>query len=295
MNVHNDTGVPPPAFRLPTAAHVGGVRLQVSDVQRSLEYYERVLGLRANTDTPDRPTLGPIGTDRPLVTLQTRSGVTRGRRGAIGLYHFAILLPDRAALGRFAAHVSALGLSVGMADHLVSEALYLSDPDGLGIEVYADRPRHAWQLHGRELAMTTDPLDVGDVIGAAGGERWDGAPAGTTIGHVHLHVGDLDAAEAFYHRALGLDKTVWSYPGALFMAAGGYHHHLGTNTWARGAPAADNEARLLDWELIVPSESDVAAVARSLRGAGYGADEAAGAVTAADPWGTRLRVRTPAD
>jgi catechol 2,3-dioxygenase len=127
-----------------------------------------------------------------------------------------------------------------MADHLVSEALYLSDPDGLGIEVYADRPRHTWRHHERQLAMASDPLDVPSLIAAAGGAVWDGAPPGTTMGHVHLHVGSLADAEAFYHRALGLDKTVWNYPGALFLAAGGYHHHLGTNTWSPGpGPSAD--------------------------------------------------------
>ena len=164
------------------------------------------------------------------MTLHTRKGVTQARRGAFGLYHFAILVPDRAAIGRFAAHLSSLGISVGMADHRVSESLYLSDPDGLGIEVYADRPRRTWQSHDRELAMATDPLDITSVIAAGGGEKWDGAPPGTTMGHVHLHVGSLEGAEAFYHGALGFNKTVWSYPGALFLAAGGYHHHLGTNT-----------------------------------------------------------------
>src|SRR5690606_24473740 len=113
------------------------------------------------------------------------------------------------ALGRFAAHLSARGERVGMADHLVSEALYLWDPDGLGIEVYADRPRASWRHRGGELAMATDPLDIAGVIASAGGEAWNGAPSGTRMGHVHLHVGGLDEAEAFYHRALGLDKMVW--------------------------------------------------------------------------------------
>jgi len=149
---------------------------------------------------------GAPGDDRPLVTLQTRPGVTAARRGAFGLYHFAILLPDRAALGRFASHLSAHGVRVGMADHLVSEALYLSDPDGLGIEVYIDRPRHTWRHHDRQIAMASDPLDIQSVIAAAGGARWNGAPPGTTMGHVHLHVGSLADAEAFYHRALGLDR-----------------------------------------------------------------------------------------
>lgn len=282
-------GIAPPAFRLPDASRVGGVRLQVSDLRRSVEYYEQVLGLRVYAATADTATLGPHGDDRPLVALQTRSGVGPARRGAFGLFHFAILLPERAALGRFAAHLSALGLRVGMADHLVSEALYLTDPDGLGIEVYADRPRGAWRQRDRELVMTTDPLDVGNLIAAAGDRPWEGMPAGTTIGHVHLHVGRLDDAEAFYHAALGFEKMVWSYPGALFLAAGGYHHHLGTNVWSSGPSAKKDEARLIEWELVVPSGDDAAA-AQSLRAAGYVAEGTGEGCTAEDPWGTRLHI-----
>ena len=284
-------GIAPPAYRLPDAAHVGAVHLQVSDLRRSLAYYEQVVGLRTYDATTGTAVLGSHGDERPLVTLHTTSGIRHARRGAFGLYHFAILLPERAALGRFAAHLSALGVRAGMADHLVSEALYLTDPDGLGIEVYADRPRSAWQRNDRELAMTTDQLDITGVIAAAAGQQWDGAPPGSTMGHVHLHVGTLEGAEAFYHRALGFDKTVWSYPGALFLSAGGYHHHLGTNIWSPGpAPSAD-QARLLEWDLLVPSGDDVAVVKQSLQAAGYEPEDTGDGVTAVDPWGTRVRVR----
>ena len=284
-------GIPPPAFRLPAAAHVGAVHLQVSDLARSLEYYERVIGLRPHGLTGTGAILSAHGDDQPLVTLRTRPGVSSAQRGALGLYHFAILLPDRAALGRFAAHLASRDVRVGMADHLVSEALYLWDPDGLGIEVYVDRPRASWQHQGRELAMTTDPLDIQDLIASGHGEPWTGAPAGTTMGHVHLHVGTLADGEAFYHRALGFDKTVWSYPGALFMSAGGYHHHLGTNIWSPGGPPSADRAQLLAWELVVPTTADVSAAAASLRNAGYAADATGSEVTTADPWGTGLRIR----
>jgi catechol 2,3-dioxygenase len=284
-------GVAPPAFRLPEAAHVGAVHLQVVDLQRSLSYYEQLLGLRAQNATDESAVLSAQEDERPLVTLHTRRGVTRARRGAFGLYHFAILLPERGALGRFAAHLADLDVRTGMADHLVSEALYLWDPDGLGIEVYADRPRDTWQRHDRELAMTTDPLDIQSVIAAGRGEPWTGAPKGTTMGHVHLHVGSLGKAEAFYHRALGFDKTVWSYPGALFMSAGGYHHHLGTNTWSPGPAASLDEARLLEWELILPSHGEVEAAARSLRDAGSSVEKTEVGVGVADPWGTRVHIR----
>ena len=168
--------------------------------------------------------------------------------GLLGLYHFAILLPDRQALGRFVTHLAEVGAHAGSADHLVSEALYLSDPDGLGIEVYADRPRASWTTSGdgderAEIVMATEPLDLRSLVGEAGGERWTGMPAGTVIGHVHFHVGAIREAEAFYHAALGFDKTAWTYPGALFLSAGGYHHHVGTNIWAAGSPAATDRRR----------------------------------------------------
>src|SRR5512134_3877998 len=243
-------GVAPSGFRLPDATRLGAVHLQVADLGRSLDYYQGVLGMRVLERDADRATLGPHDADRTLVRLSERSGA-RPARGELGLYHFAVLLPERAALGRFVTHLMRLGLRPGMADHLVSEALYLTDPDGLGIEVYADRPRDSWKHQGRELAMATDPLDVRGLIAAAGDGQWTGMPDGTTMGHIHLHVGDLTHAEAYYHAALGFDKMVWSYPGALFFAAGGYHHHLGTNTWSRGPSADPDQARLLDWELVV--------------------------------------------
>ena len=285
-------GVAPPSFRLPDATALGPVHLLVSDLERSLEYYQRVLGFRAEHRGDDRVVLTAHGDPQPLVTLRTRPGVTRARRGAFGLYHFAILLPDRPALGRFAAHLAAQNIRVGMADHLVSEALYLSDPDELGIEVYADRPRETWEYRDRELAMTTDPLDINDVFAAGRGTPWNGLPKDTTIGHVHLHVGDLRGAEAFYHRALGFDKTVWSYPGALFLSAGGYHHHLGTNVWSPGPVPSNDQARLLEWELALPSSDDVVRAVRSVRDAGYAVDDAEDDVRLTDPWGTAVRLHT---
>jgi catechol 2,3-dioxygenase len=216
------------------------------------------------------------------------------RRGSLGLYHFAILLPDRPSLGRFVRHLGDIGAPAGSADHLVSESLYLQDPDNLGIEVYADRPRHTWRRVGRELMMATDPLDIAGLLEAAGATAWSGMPAGTVMGHVHLHVGDLEQAAAYYGDGLGFDRTVWHYPGALFLAAGGYHHHLGTNTWAgSGArPAEPQDARLLEWTLELPDTSSVSAVRENLTRNGYAAEgKSSGAeFLTADLWGTELRV-----
>ena len=284
-------GIQPPAYRLPSKAHVGAVHLLVSDLPRSLEYYELVIGLRPLSVEHERAVLGRKD-GHVLAVLQTRTGVTPARRGAFGLYHFAILLPDRSALGRFAAHIASLGIRIGMADHLVSESLYLSDPDGLGIEVYADRPPSAWKRNGRELMMATDPLDIDNVIAAGAGDPWDGLPAGTTMGHIHLHVGSLELAEAFYHRVLGFDKMVWTYPGALFMSAAGYHHHLGTNVWSQGPSPAPDRAQLLEWELILPSIAEVAAVGESLRAAGHDTEQNGHELSAVDPWHTQIRILT---
>jgi catechol 2,3-dioxygenase len=285
-------GVKPPNYRLPESAHIGRVRLQIADLDRSIAYYETVIGLRVLGRDGGVARMGAQGDDSVLVELHEKQGVKSvARRGHIGLYHFAILLPDRAALGRFLAHLGELGVRAGMADHLVSEALYLTDPDGLGIEVYADRPRSTWREADAQLAMAADPLDTNSVIAAAKGEPWTGAPPGTTIGHVHLYVRDLDQAAQFYHEGVGLDKIVWNYPGALFMSAGGYHHHLGTNTWATGAPlATDDEARLLDWEVVVPTDADADAAARSIADAGHAVERSEKGHVARDPWGTALRV-----
>jgi catechol 2,3-dioxygenase len=288
-------GIAPADYRLPTDTSLGRVRLQVADLDRSIAYYETVIGFRVIDRQGDVARLGPYGEDRVIVELHAKPGVRPvARRGHIGLYHFAILLPDRAALGRFIAHLAAIGERAGMSDHFVSEAVYLTDPDGLGIEVYADRPRAEWRVEDRQLAMSTMPLDVPSVVAAANGKKWDGAPAGTVLGHVHLYVRNLDEAAAFYHDGLGFDKIVWGYPGALFMSAGGYHHHLGTNTWAASSPlSTDDDARLLDWEVIVPSPSDVDAAAASLRRAGALVRREEGTAVVEDPWGTRVRVRVP--
>lgn len=285
-------GQPPRGYRLPDATRLGGVRLRVGDLARSLAFYEGVLGLRVVARTGDAADLAAHGDDRVLVRLEARGGVRPAPRGRLGLYHVAILLPTRAALGRFVRHVAALGVRAGAGDHLVSEAFYLTDPDGLGIEVYADRPRDRWQRMGRELMMATDPVDVESLVREAGDTPWAGMPAGTVVGHVHLHVGDLAGAAAFYADGIGFDRIVWRYPGALFLAAGGYHHHLGTNTWAgAGARAADpDEARLLEWTIVVPDAAAVDGVEASLRAGGHDVTREGASVVARDPWGTAVRV-----
>lgn len=287
-------GIAPNAHRLSPALRLAGVHLHVRDLTRSVAYYESVLGLRlARRDGP-RATLTAYGSDEALVTLhesERRDAAPIPPRGRLGLFHFAILLPDLTALGGLLAHLASTNERIGASDHLVSEAIYLTDPDGLGIEVYADRPRDTWRHANRQLEMASDPLDLRALVRDAGDVRWTGMPHGTVMGHLHLHVGDLARAEAFYHQALGFDKVVWSYPGALFLSAGGYHHHLGLNTWAAGAPpAGERDARLLAWEVVLPTAHDIDGALASVEAAG-GTVERAPIALVRDPWGTTLHLR----
>ncbi len=284
---------------LPDDTRVGQVALQIADLERSLAFYRDVIGFHVveQSDGVSRrwARLGPVGTAHPLLELREKPGVRHvPPRGLLGLYHFAVLLPSRGDLGRLYAHAVNAGAQVASADHLVSEALYLVDPDGLTIEVYRDRPRGEWRYANGELRMASLPLDIDAVVGAGeDGPAWLGLPAGTTIGHMHFYVGDLPTAEAFYVRALGFAPVVRSYPGALFVSAGGYHHHVGLNTWASTAPAAtDNDARLVSWELVVRDPSAVDAAATRLRDAGYTVVTAHDTHAASDPWGNTVSVVT---
>ena len=291
-------GEPPSGYRLPQGTRLGAVRLQIADLSRSIDYYDKTLGMRVLERDATHAVLGARQDEVPLVELHGRSGARPApRRGRLGLYHFAILLPDRPSLGRYVRYLAEIGASVGAADHLVSESLYLQDPDNLGIEVYCDRPRDVWRRVGRELMMATDPLDAPGLVREAGSDPWTGLPRGTVIGHMHLHVGDLTAAAAFYSEALGFDRTVWHYPGALFLAASGYHHHLGTNTWAGSSatPPSEQDAQLLEWTIELPDEVSLDGAARSLERAGatvawQGSGEARTLATH-DPWMTRIRLR----
>lgn len=282
----------PLGYRLPETLRLGLVRLEIADLERSLSYYKSVIGLRLLERSGTRATLGVSGDDRALVELNEVANAREhpyNRR--LGLYHFAILLPTRADLGRFVAHLAHINAYAGQADHFVSEAFYLRDPDGLGIEVYADRPKSEWPVVNGTLEMGLDPVDMESLLASAKGTRWEGAPQGTVIGHVHLHVGDLNEVEKFYHAALGMDVTA-SLPSALFLSAGGYHHHLGTNTWAGNGPRPTHgDARLLEWTIELPTEGDVRDCARSLGAAGYAATEEGTSVVITDPWDTRFRIR----
>ena len=286
-------GEAPKGCRLPKETRLGRVKLQVADLARSIEFYEEVLGLRTASGDSSRAVLAAHGDDAPIVELHERPGAKSNPvRSRLGLFHVAILMPDRPSLGRFVKHLGAINARAGASDHLVSEAFYLQDPDNLGIEVYADRPRSTWKRVGRELVMATDPIDIAGLHGAADG-KWNGMAAGTTIGHVHLHVGEIATASSFFSDAIGFDRMVWHYPGALFLGAGGYHHHLGTNTWAGRAPSpAPDDARLLEWTIQLPDDAARAALSESLTHAGHETQQEGTDLVVPDPWGTRIRFET---
>lgn len=229
---------------LPADAHIGSVSLTVTDLDRSVSFYRDVLGFQELSREGPTAFLSANSDHVLIELLERRDAVPRPGRST-GLFHFAILVPSRAALGRSLRRLSAQQWPLsGVADHLVSEALYLNDPDGLGIEIYRDRPRATWRTANGELAMASDPLDVQSVANEPGAETpWQGLEPSTAIGHVHLQVSTLEAGEAFYCGDIGFEPTVRSYRGALFVSAGGYHHHLGMNTWVGvNAPAPPENA-----------------------------------------------------
>jgi catechol 2,3-dioxygenase len=232
---------------------IGRVRLRVADLPRVRDYYERTIGLRALDADGDTVTLGA---DAPLVELVGDPDAQPAPPGSTGLFHLAILVPSRPELARAIRRVAESGGRFsGASDHFVSEALYLRDPEGNGIEIYRDRPREEWEYEpDGELRMGTVALDLQDVVAEMPSDGDRGMPDGTVMGHVHLHVSDLGEAEAFYVDRLGLDVTVRSYPGALFVSYDGYHHHLGLNTWqgAHGPAPPPGSRGLIDYELFVP-------------------------------------------
>ncbi len=283
--------------RLPAETTLGPVHLRVTDLERALAFYRDVLGLRPQQSAPGAA-VTLCGLDgRALVALSTGTRLRPRPPRSTGLYHFAILVPDRGGLSATLHRLLAARYPLqGAADHGVSEALYLADPDDNGIEIYRDRPRAEWPYADGELAMVTDPLDAEGVLAEPHG-AWEGLPRGTRIGHVHLQVRDLGAAEDFYTRAVGFD-LVQRYPpvrgraSAAFLSAGGYHHHLGVNTWASlGAPPPPSDAvGLQHYTLLLPDAAALEAARARLAAAGAGVEPQADGFLARDPSGNAIRL-----
>ncbi|PAE36695.1 VOC family protein [Bacillus sp. 7884-1] len=243
-------------FHTKPTTFVGHVKIKVENLERSLKFYQDVLGfdiLEQSISTVKLTSDGKVS----ILSLEQPDQVIPKQGRTTGLYHFAILLPERTDLANIVIHLVNKGIKFGSSDHLVSEALYLNDPDGNGIEIYIDRDPSEWRWKGEEVAMTVDPLDFENLLTIVKpGEKWKGMPEGTVMGHIHLHVSELKRTEEFYVKGLGFD-VVNRYGGqALFLSAGKYHHHIGLNTWnGAGAPTPSlNSVGLESFTLILPND-----------------------------------------
>ena len=267
---------------LPAGTHIGRVRLRVKDLERALAFYRGLLGLNVSRDEGSTLALGDF------LVLEEHPGIAHrpARPVTTGLYHVALLVPNRRELGRALLGLQQAGYPLrGMSDHAVSESLYLDDPDGNGLEIYADRPRSMWPVRDGVVQMTVDPMDVDGVI-AAGRERpesWIGLSPQTVVGHLHFTVSGLEPAVAFYRDVIGFD-VMMSIPSLVAVSAGGYHHHLNLNTWAgeRAGRDSDRVAGLSGWELRVPDGSARKALIERVT-AGGALVPSSNAVTARDP------------
>jgi catechol 2,3-dioxygenase len=286
-----------------SGARIGRARFRVSDIERSLEFYRDVLGFEvagrahglAALKVPDDN--GTAG--KELIVLEERPGIHRRPRRPVttGLYHVAILFPTRGTLGRVLRRLTETQYPIrGASDHAVSESVYLDDPDGNGLELYADRPRDQWPYRGNEVQMTIDPFDIDGVMREAGdvGSAWR-IPVETKIGHVHFTVSSLESAERFYAGALGFDVTQRSLPGILAVSAGGYHHHVNLNVWAgENAPKdRDDVAGLIEWELVLDNPDARQEAERRLAANGYAIQRDEATMRAADDDGNIVAVRQP--
>jgi catechol 2,3-dioxygenase len=281
---------------LPAATHIGTAALTIANLDRSVQFYTRVLGFHELERNEQTAVLGTQG-GNPLLALVQQSGATPQPAYTTGLYHIATLLPSRNDLARVLAHMAQEHYPLsGFADHLVSEALYLDDPDGNGLELYRDRPRAEWHWQDDgQVRMASDPLDVQQLLNeglqSLTEQDWQGFPEGTMVGHMHLRVGNIQQAEQFYHGLLGFD-IIAHMPQALFVSAGGYHHHIGLNTWqSKDAPRPSvDSVGLRFFTVALPNQEEVQKVCARLQTAGVAVTEQKQGFLTRDPWGNVLFV-----
>ncbi len=275
-----------------TPVRIGAVSLVVRDLERVSAFYRDVIGLAVVDRGDSTLSMGADGVT--LLVLTQRAEAAFEARGAAGLYHTAFLMPTRRDLARWVVHVAVNRVRItGFADHLVSEAFYLDDPEGNGVEVYADRAPDTWRWEGGAVVMATDQLDIEDLVSLTNRSQSDyaSAPSGMRIGHVHLRVGDIEPGQRFYSGLIGLDPTR-QRNGASFLSSGRYHHHLALNTWqSRGAGRRDPDSTGLGWfSLEAANEEIVAEQVARLRAGGATVEDAAGGFHVSDPWGTGVRL-----
>jgi catechol 2,3-dioxygenase len=276
------------------AATIGHVHLIVSNLERSTQFYREMIGFQILSKEENIVTLTADGVT-PLLVLEERKDAVRKPRGTTGLYHFAILVPDRASLARSLVHLLQKGYPLqGASDHQFSEAVYLADPDGNGIEIYADRPKEEWEkTESGEYKGVTEPLDVNGLLAEVGNTSWAGLPSGTRIGHIHLHVADIREAERFYNHGLGFEIMIRMGNHALFVSAGGYHHHIGLNTWAGvGAPQPpENAVGLRLFSIILPNEDELKKIVEQLKNIGVTAEFVEKTALVKDPSGNQIQLK----
>lgn len=282
-----------PVPSLHPAVEVGTVTLKVADLPRSIAFYTERIGLVVLSQTDTTAMLG--AGNRPILSLIVVTNPTLKPRNTTGLYHAAILFPDRHALAVKITQLAALRLPIGSGDHFVSEAFYLDDPDGNGLELYRDRPRAEWHWTGDSVQMATEPIDFENFfaeVDASDPALADPrAPAGTKLGHVHLKVANIAAAEAFYHGVLGFD-VVAHLPSALFVSAGKYHHHLGFNIWElrNGRPAPADTVGLQEYSISLPDQAERDRLLAQIAAAGIAIDRSDADPVIADPFQNRIRL-----
>lgn len=279
--------------QLPPQTTIGAVHLITADLAQSLRFYTEIVGFRVHRQGESSAALG-VG-DADLLVVEERPD-SRPVAGTTGLYHFAILVPSRRHLALSLQHLADTNTPVqGFADHYVSEAVYLADPEGNGIEIYRDRPRETWPKSGDQLVIGTEPLDLSGVLGELKGDQppWLGLMPHTRIGHVHLHVADLDQTERFYTQVIGFDLIMRLGHSAGFVSAGGYHHHLGFNTWAGvGAPRPPADATGLDYfEVLLPTAVALEQVVAQVEADGLNPAPKDDGAIVADPSGNRVMLR----
>lgn len=264
---------------------LGPVSLRISNLAQSVRFYTEVVGLKMLRQHGRVAELTADG-KQPLLIIEEIQDLVRPQTRTAGLYHFAILVPNRESLGLVLANLIAHNIPVGQGDHLVSEALYINDPDGNGIEIYADRPRDTWKRDANgEYVMTTDPVDVEGLLALSKDKEWYGLPEETVIGHVHFHVSNLHDARVFYCDVLGFELTAHYGGAALFISAGGYHHHIGLNVWAGiGVPNTPRSAAgMEDYTIELPSHEELEAVTGRIREAGLRLEQRDGVWAVQDP------------
>jgi catechol 2,3-dioxygenase len=268
---------------------VAQVHIKVQDLQRSLAFYKDVIGFKVLSNTDRTAELTADGKTALLRIEQPENAEPKMGR-TTGLYHFALLLPKRSDLAKIVRHFVEIGLQFGSSDHLVSEALYLSDPDGNGIEIYIDRSPSDWTWKNGEVMMTVDPLDFPDLLSIGQQQSWKGLPAGTVMGHIHLHVAELANTEKFYTEGLGFEAVCRYGTQALFISSGKYHHHIGLNTWnGVGAPQpSENSVGLQSFKLIFENEAAIVQAVDNLKKLGAAAAVENNQVITEDPSGNRI-------